>query len=225
MSRASRASSRAAAPRPPARPAPAAPRGAATRKGERTRERILDHAEALFAERGFEGASLREIARRAGIREPGLYNYFSGKPALYEAVLERGLRPLADELERRLAADAALAELPAVMTDLLLAHPPMAALFQRALQGDAEAPGHRLVLAWLDRLFAQGVATLRAAGLADADRADLAIRTIAMFNLTTGFFLAERAYASMAPGRLLDPDNVERQKRLLARVVRALGPD
>jgi len=61
----------------------------------RTAERPLDAAESQFAARGFEGATLREIARGAGIREPDLYNYFASKEALYAAVLDRALGPMA----------------------------------------------------------------------------------------------------------------------------------
>ena len=41
-----------------------------------------DGAEALFARQGYDGTSLRQIAQGAGIKEPGLYNHFSGKQAL-----------------------------------------------------------------------------------------------------------------------------------------------
>ena len=61
---------------------------------ESTRERILDVAEALFAERGLAGTAVRDIARRAGLTAPSLYNHFDGKQALYEAVLSRGVQPL-----------------------------------------------------------------------------------------------------------------------------------
>src|SRR5215475_11693621 len=78
-------------PRPPRSPrAPSPPE----RRGEQTRERILDAAEALFADRGFEGAALRDVAARVGIRTPSLYNHFPSKEALYAAVLERVVEPV-----------------------------------------------------------------------------------------------------------------------------------
>ena len=54
-----------------------------------TAERVLDVAEALFAEKGYKAASLGEVADGVGIRSPSLYNHFRNKEALYEAVLER----------------------------------------------------------------------------------------------------------------------------------------
>lgn len=69
-----------------------------SRKGRDTAERILDVAEELFAERGFEGATLRDVARAAGLRTPSLYNHFESKDALYAAMLQRGIGPLLEAL-------------------------------------------------------------------------------------------------------------------------------
>jgi len=63
-----------------------------------TRDRILDASEALFAERGLAGTAVRDIAARVGLNPASLYNHFASKEALYEAVLERGLRPLLEVL-------------------------------------------------------------------------------------------------------------------------------
>jgi AcrR family transcriptional regulator len=53
------------------------------------REEILDAASALFAERGYHGASLRDISRRVGISHPGMLHHFSSKEALLSAVVDR----------------------------------------------------------------------------------------------------------------------------------------
>ena len=55
--------------------------------GQRTRQAILDAALDLFAEKGFFGTSLRDVASAVGVRESALYNYFAGKQALFEALL------------------------------------------------------------------------------------------------------------------------------------------
>jgi AcrR family transcriptional regulator len=202
-------------------------------KGTRTAGRILDVAENLFAIQGYDGTSLRQIAEQAGIREPGLYNHFAGKQALYEAVLFRALNPMARALSHHMQRASSLREytdLPAIITDLLLAHPQMAALFQRALQGDSTSVGNQLVNGWLEKLFSQGMSNLEAFGGITATgkyapehhRATLAINLIAMFNLTTGYFLSQRAFTSLAEGDLLDPENIARQKQLLHRVIRAM---
>jgi AcrR family transcriptional regulator len=197
-------------------------------KGEQTGERILDAAEALFAQRGYEGTSLREIARHAGIQQPGLYNYFENKQALYAAVLDRALAPMADAMQIELSRTKPKeiqTTLAAVMTDILLEHPKMAALFQRALQGDDASIGNRLIRRWLDRLFTQAIDTMQAIGFKDVDRTDLAIQTIAMFNLTTGYFLSQGIFEMIVGGDITDPDNIARQKKLLDRIVGAVLRD
>jgi len=52
------------------------------RRGE-----ILDAALAVFAEKGYEAGTMREIASRVGVTEPALYRHYSGKEALYEDVI------------------------------------------------------------------------------------------------------------------------------------------
>jgi TetR/AcrR family transcriptional regulator len=54
-----------------------------------TRDRVLQVAQALFAERGYRGASLRDISSRIGIKAPSLLHHFSSKDELYLAVLDR----------------------------------------------------------------------------------------------------------------------------------------
>jgi AcrR family transcriptional regulator len=194
-------------------------------KGERTSARILDAAEAVFAERGFEAASLREIARRASLQQPGLYNHFASKRDLYAAVLDRALSPMAAAMtESMRVADRrkTMRLLPSIITDLLLDHPQMAALFQQALRGE-DSPGQKLMRDWLDRLMAQGIDTARRTAEQSVDRAELALEILAMFNVTTGYFLSQRLLDSLGVGALTDAQNVARQKALLQRIGRAIA--
>ncbi|MFB3079400.1 MAG: TetR/AcrR family transcriptional regulator [Lysobacterales bacterium] len=195
-------------------------------KGEKTAQRILDAAEPLFARHGFEGTSLRQITRSAGITEPGLYNHFSSKQELYAAVLERALKPMSTAMDEHLAQTSGLrvyTELPGLMTDILLQHPPIAALFQQALQGERESVGNQLMQQWLDRLVVQGGHSIEAmVGSTIEDRANLAIHVIAMFNLTTGYFLSQNLFAALAEGDILAAENIERQKRFLSKLFRAM---
>ncbi len=52
------------------------------------REQILRGAEAVFLEMGFEGSSMNDIARRAGVSKGTLYNHFEDKNALFEAFVQ-----------------------------------------------------------------------------------------------------------------------------------------
>lgn len=57
--------------------------------GERTRERILEVALPMFAERGFAGTSIRMLATEAGVNVATLAYHFSDKQGLYDTVVQR----------------------------------------------------------------------------------------------------------------------------------------
>lgn len=54
-----------------------------------TRQRLLDIAEQLFAERGFYGVSIAAIASEVGLTKQGLLHYFNSKEKLYGAIVQR----------------------------------------------------------------------------------------------------------------------------------------
>jgi AcrR family transcriptional regulator len=57
-------------------------------RGDETRHRIIEAAVELFGEHGFEGASTRDIAARAGVNAPALQYYFENKEGVYRACVE-----------------------------------------------------------------------------------------------------------------------------------------
>jgi AcrR family transcriptional regulator len=57
-----------------------------------TREEILDAALAVMAEHGVAALNLTEVARRVGLRQPSLYQYFGSRTAVYDGLFERGMR-------------------------------------------------------------------------------------------------------------------------------------
>ena len=69
--------------------------------GKERREQLLNIGRRLFAERGFEGTSIEEIAAQAGVSKPVVYEHFGGKEGLYAVVVDR-------EVERLLTMTTAL---------------------------------------------------------------------------------------------------------------------
>ena len=63
------------------------------------RERILETAIGMFAEKGYAGTSVREIVEQAGVSKPVLYYYFQSKEGLYLAILE-----MAEDMQKELLA-------------------------------------------------------------------------------------------------------------------------
>jgi AcrR family transcriptional regulator len=83
------------------------------------RDRILDAASAVFAERGFDGARVDDIAARAGINKAMLYYHVGDKTALYSAVLLRNFERVRVALDEAVATGgSARARLEAVITAL-----------------------------------------------------------------------------------------------------------
>lgn len=62
--------------------------------GRQRREQLLDVGRSLFAERGFDGTSIEEIAARAGVSKPVVYEHFGGKEGLYAVVVDREMEDL-----------------------------------------------------------------------------------------------------------------------------------
>ncbi len=83
----------------------------------RTRQKVLDAARALFAERGYEPATIRDIAKGAGMSTGAVFANFQDKTELFEAVLSEDLAKLAETLKAAAAAETSLrARLLAALT-------------------------------------------------------------------------------------------------------------
>ncbi len=83
------------------------------------REQLIEVARALFAERGYDGASVEEVAARAGVTKPVVYEHFGGKEGLYAVVVDREVRHLLALLEASLAGGHPRALLEQAATALL----------------------------------------------------------------------------------------------------------
>lgn len=57
--------------------------------GKERREQLISIGREVFAERGFDGTSVEEIAARAGVSKPVVYEHFGGKEGLYAVVVDR----------------------------------------------------------------------------------------------------------------------------------------
>lgn len=101
-------------------------RGARVRmSGTERREQLLDVGRALFAERGFDATSIEEVASRADVSKPVVYEHFGGKEGLYAVVVDREMQRLLDRMTgalsgghpRELVEQAAVALLDYIETD------------------------------------------------------------------------------------------------------------
>jgi AcrR family transcriptional regulator len=68
-----------------------------TRPSEITRERILKAAERLFADRGYDGTSVRAIVSKARVNQAAINYHFEGKDGLYREVLRTAFRAMTED--------------------------------------------------------------------------------------------------------------------------------
>jgi AcrR family transcriptional regulator len=80
--------------------------GRARMSGKERREQLLDVGRKLFAEKGFEGTSVEEIASTAQVSKPVVYEHFGGKEGLYAVVVDREIRTLLEAITASLTTDA-----------------------------------------------------------------------------------------------------------------------
>jgi AcrR family transcriptional regulator len=90
----------------PSRPAPAppAPRRAPRLPRDARRLQLLRAAQDVFVAQGFHAAAMDDIADRAGVSKPVLYQHFPGKRELYLALLEQQVDELTDRVRQAMAA-------------------------------------------------------------------------------------------------------------------------
>ncbi|WP_253835665.1 TetR/AcrR family transcriptional regulator [Actinokineospora globicatena] len=71
--------------------------------GKERRQQLLDVARSLFAEKGFDGTSVEEIAHRASVSKPVVYEHFGGKEGIYAVVVDREMETLLEGMTNALS--------------------------------------------------------------------------------------------------------------------------
>ena len=71
--------------------------------GQERREQLIAIGRALFAEKGYDGASIEEVSARAGVSKPVVYEHFGGKEGLYAVVVDREMADLLARLSASMA--------------------------------------------------------------------------------------------------------------------------
>src|SRR3546814_19155572 len=71
--------------------------------GTQRRQQLIEIGRALFAERGYEATSIEEIAQRANVSKPVVYEHFGGKEGLYAVVVDREMSLLLEMITSSLS--------------------------------------------------------------------------------------------------------------------------
>lgn len=197
------------------------------RRGEVARARILEAADALFGELGFDAASTREIAERSGVNKALIHYHFGNKEGLLESVLESYYEDLAATVLDALQAETDLRGKLDRLVDVYLDFLAHNRNFNRIIQ--REATGGRymdLVKARTAPLFEVGAALLKEHFPATRGGEMAATQLLVSFY---GMIITYFTYDEMI-GELLDTDpmapaNLAVRKQHLRRVVTIILAD
>jgi len=196
-----------------------------------TREAILDAAERLFSAHGVDGVAVRDLARELQLTPSSLYNHFAGKQALYEAVLERGLRPIVELVQASWQDGALRRDYVAMTVDGLVTHlaqhPNLGRLLQRALLEETSTV-QELIVRWLSPLYRDGLAIIgQAAESSGWSPEDVPHIGLGLFGLVFAYFVNAVGTRRLAAGGSdpLGPSALAVQRRFLEEaILRLLGP-
>jgi len=189
-----------------------------------TRERILDAAEALFAVHGLAGTAVRDIARAVGLTPASLYNHFAGKQAIYDAVLERGIRPLFEvmkELPARGHTPRDMEEMISQVMALLSSRPHLPRLIQFEVITGGPYLG-KLARDWFRPMLEQGIRELKRDGDDTWHEDEYGLVMSAWLNMVFGHFAMAPMMGEIFEEDPLSRENLERQTRVLRKLARLM---
>jgi AcrR family transcriptional regulator len=181
------------------------------RRGTRSREAVLDAAERLMAEQGYEAATVARLVEEAGIPPSSIYHYFGSKEGVLLAVMERGADRFFEavpDIPRRIGSQAEhLRALVATTATTLERHPDFLRILvvmaaQPINAGEGEV--HRVVNRVRERALVRLRAQMRIVFGLDANgkEADhLARFTLAAFD---GAFVAYQSHPDVTLAGLLE---------------------
>lgn len=184
----------------------------------RTDDAILEAGLDLFCERGVEGASIEQIAQRAGVGKLTVYRRWSSKEDLIAAAIERELRaygsmPSNDELADQSPAQTLESMLPAAAAAAV--RPRLRAMIAR-IAGSAVSHPELFAVYWEHYLLPRRRA---AAVMLQRAQADGAIRADAGVDVLIDMMAGAVLYRLLQP----DPPDAAEMRRYLEQVYRAVG--
>jgi TetR/AcrR family transcriptional regulator len=200
------------------REAPLASSTEKVRNAERSRAAILDAAERLFADQGYDATSLTQVGAAAGVSRGTPGYFFRSKSELYQAVLDRSFAEVREAVRagraRALASgessDTILAGAVSDYFDFLAARPNFVRLIEReALSGSRLPHGASHLSAGQEALAAISAEL----GLDDSASGEAAQLLLSIISLCWFHLIHDRTVAPAVGVRLEDAADLERRKR------------
>ena len=203
---------------------------ASPRRKRLRKEEIVAEATKLFAERGYEGTSMGDLAERVGLRKASLFHPFESKDALYATVLTNLLEGVGGAVSGALVAEGTFAvrldALTEAITAMLVEHPHAARLLIReSMDGGRNGPAVQAQLAErVHHVLAAAVAFLESGQREKAVRPELDARHLVVTLLGMHFlpFLIDRSVQDVIGRSPFDPAFVDERSQALRSQIRAL---
>jgi len=183
-----------------------------------TRERVLQVAQVLFAERGYRGTSLRDIAKRIGIKAPSLLHHFPSKQQLYLAVLDKMFESLEDAANAiawgRESRQERMRQAVGNAIDFIAGHPDFVRIMWKEM-ADESGVGRQVLKRRLPPLFSTAVNFIFR-GQRDGEfrtEVDPLHFMWSLNSITIGYFTTAAMIRRLWSMNLLEPAMIERRKR------------
>lgn len=170
-----------------------------TGRGRASRERIVEHAAELFAERGVAGTSLDEVLAAAGAGKSQLYHYFRGRDQLVEAAVAHRCTQVLAGLTQALGSVESLAELERALAGFVagfeqmgLPGCPIGSLASEVAERNEGARRQAAAAfdAW-EQLLADALTRMRDRGELRADASPGALATALLASIEGGMLLSQ----------------------------------
>lgn len=156
-------------------------------KPETKREQVLRAAEEIFAEKGFDGATMKDIAEGVGVKAPALYNHFASKEDIYNSVISESYVQLQEKVLGPIAKAPDLREKLRLLVDLLVdfwaEHPRLPRIYAQEVLRGSDLVFAELVPNYMAPLFAGIVKALD-----DKDMEEHGFRRVDMPQLVYNIF-------------------------------------
>jgi len=183
-----------------------------------TRDRVLQVAQALFAERGYRGASLRDIAKKIGIKAPSLLHHFPSKQQLYLAVLDKMFESLEDAANAvawgRESRQERMSQAVGDAIDFIASHPDFVRIMWKEM-ADESGVGRQVLKRRLPPLFSIAVNFIFRGQREGEFRAEVDPLHFmwSLNSITIGYFTTAAMIRRLWSMNLLEPAMIERRKR------------
>jgi len=186
-----------------------------------TRAEILDAADTLFGERGFDGATTREIAEACGVNKALIHYHFAGKDDLFRAVLDRYYEKLDVALQAAVLSTGDMRERLWRIVDTYLDFLGNNGSFSRMVQREAAGGRHiDRIVARMVPIFARGVDLVRQ-GYPASRSGDLAAPQVlvSFYGMAVTYFTYSTVLESLLGQSPLSEQSIAERKRHLRRML------